>query len=70
MGSYHNQSVFCFFFKVWISFAQFESSTGTNESREQARFVNTTLLSCAGPFLLSLFELVLKRSSQRTYTLI
>ncbi|XP_029196374.1 crooked neck-like protein 1 [Acropora millepora] len=25
--------------KVWISFAQFESSTGTNESREQARSV-------------------------------
>ena len=29
-----------FSFQVWISFAQFEASTGTDESMEQARFVD------------------------------
>ena len=28
------------FLQVWISFAQFEASTGTDESMEQARFVD------------------------------
>jgi len=37
-ASYAGPSYFSF--QVWISFAQFEASTGTDESMEQARFVD------------------------------
>ena len=40
-ASYAGPSQFPHFsFQVWISFAQFEASTGTDESMEQARFVD------------------------------
>ena len=34
-----------FLCQVWMSFAQFESSTGTDESMEQARFVKIVTVS-------------------------